>query len=157
MIALLDNTVLSNFALVGRADLLHAVFANTASITEQVAAEFQAGVASGRLPHTDLSWLPVVGLAVQELLVYQELRKHLNAGEAACLAWAAHKECIVFTDDRDARELASQMQIPVSGTIGVLLRLNDLGRISITEADALLRAMVAHGYRSPVTTLAQLR
>lgn len=157
MIALLDNTVLSNFALTDRIDLLQAAFANAVSITEQVAAEFHAGVAGSRLPQTDLSWLPVLRLTKKELHLYEGLCKHLNAGEAACLAWAANKECIVFTDDRDARELASQMQIPVSGTIGVLLRLNDLGRLSITEANALLAAMVAYGYRSPVTTLAQLR
>jgi predicted nucleic acid-binding protein len=126
VIALLDNTVLSNFVLIGETNLLPIALGDTANTTVQVLAEFQAGVATGKLPSTESSWLPALSLTDEELPIYQELRAHLNAGEAACLAVATQKKCIVFTDDRDARKLAVQMQIPVSGTIGVLLRLVDL-------------------------------
>jgi len=62
----------------------------------------------------------------------------------------------VFTDDRDAREIAADMQIPVSGTLGLLVRLVDQGALSLQEADDPLRRMIASGYRSPVTQLADI-
>lgn len=156
MTALLDNTVLSNFALSGKTHLLEMALGGNASTTPQVMVEFQNGVAAGRLPQADLSWLAVRPLGEAELAVYTDLRSRLNAGEAACLAWAYQKNCIVFTDDRDARETASQLQIPVSGTLGVLLRLIDLRELTLGQADAILHEMIASGYRSPLSTLAPL-
>jgi len=48
------------------------------------------------------------------------------------------------------------MQIPVSGTLGLLVRLVDQGFLSLQEADDLLRRMIVAGYRSPVTRLAEI-
>lgn len=156
MTALLDNTVLSNFARIGKTHLLEMAFDGAASTTEQAMTEFQNGIATGKLPETDLSWLAVLSLQEKERSVYQKLRSRLDAGEAACLAWAYGRKSIVFTDDRDARETASQMQIPVSGTLGVLLRLIDLRVLTLVQADAILNEMIALGYRSPLSTLASL-
>jgi predicted nucleic acid-binding protein len=92
-------------------------------------------------------------LEAAEIPRYHQLLRTLNAGEAACLAMALARECRVLTDDRDARELARHLQIPLSGTLGVLMRLVDIGYLSLDEADALLSQMVAAGYRSSVTAL----
>ena len=59
----------------------------------------------------------------------------------------------ILTDDRDARELARHLQVPLSGTLGVLTRLVDIEHLSLEEADSLLLRMIASGYRSPVTSL----
>ena len=76
--------------------------------------------------------------------------------EAACLAVAAHRNGRVLTDDRDARKLAAQMKIPVSGTLGVLLRLVQIDALTLPEANNMLKQMIAQGYRSPVEKLDDL-
>jgi len=50
MTLLLDNTVLSNFALVNRIELLATALGADIATTPQVLAEFRTGVALGRLP-----------------------------------------------------------------------------------------------------------
>lgn len=156
MTVLLDNTVLSNFALVERPDLLRAALGTAAATTADVMAEFEAGVELGRVPETDWSWLRTMTLSPTEQALYQQLQQHLNTGEAACLALAFHREARVLTDDRDARGLAGQMRIPVSGTVGVLVRLIKIKHLTLIEADSLLGEMIAKGYRSPIETLESL-
>ncbi|MBC8450221.1 MAG: DUF3368 domain-containing protein, partial [Chloroflexi bacterium] len=153
MIALLDNTVLSNFAAVGRPDLVQLALGEEAAVTEAVWSELQTGIRIGKLPAQDWSWLPVLALTEAEWSLYHLLAQRLNAGEASCLALAAIRGYRVFTDDRDARQLAAEWRIPVSGTLGLLLRLHDLQVLSLTEADALLAGMIATGYRSPIVSL----
>jgi hypothetical protein len=83
MLALLDNTVLSNFAIVSRVDLLHAAIENAATVP-QVLDEFHAGVLSGRIPPVDWSWLSVLSLTSEEQALFAKIALHLNKGEAAC-------------------------------------------------------------------------
>jgi predicted nucleic acid-binding protein len=156
VILLLDNTVLSNFVLVNQVELLSVALGNEIATTTQVAAEFRSGVARGRLPETKLDWLAVLELSPEELNLFHELLKRVNAGEAACLALAAHRGGRVLTDDRDARKLAAQMQIPVSGTVGVLLRLVQTDVLTLSAANEILGRMIANGYRSPVSKLDDL-
>ena len=156
MIILIDNTVLSNFTLVQRIDLLQQAVGPTAAIPAHVKQEFDTGVQRKRLPTTDLSWLPVLTLSTNEQRVYQQFLQKLNAGEAACLAIASQRQGRVLTDDRDARLLANQLNVPISGTLGVLLRLQTLKLLSLSQADALLAEMITKGYRSPVQSLQEL-
>lgn len=97
MILLLDNTVLSNFALAERMELLPQALAGNASTTPQVMKEFETGVALGRLPGIDLGWLEVVTLRAEEDALFEEHLARVNTGEAACLAVAArsiHAGCV---------------------------------------------------------------
>ncbi len=66
---------------------------------------------------------------------------------------AITRGCRVLTDDRDARELARHLRIPISGTLGVLTRLVDIGHFTLNEANDLLLQMIATGYYSPVSSL----
>jgi predicted nucleic acid-binding protein len=43
-------------------------------------------------------------------------------GEASWLAIGMHRKASIFTDDFDARKVAQRTGIPVSGTIGVLIK-----------------------------------
>lgn len=156
MIALLDNTLLSNFTGIKRPDLVRLALGEDAATSEAAWTELQAGIHIGKLPTQDWSWLPVLALAEAEIPLCHLLLEHLNAGEASCLAIAAARRYRVFTDDRDARELAARWRIPVSGTLGVLIRLIDLKVLSLSEADALLAEMITAGYRSPVISLQEL-
>ena len=156
MIALLDNTVMSKFAAIERPDLLRTAFGSGLATSQQAFDELQAGMRQDKLPNLDWSWLPVWTLEESESTHYDRFLARLNAGEAACLAIALTRRCRILTDDRDARELAHRLKIPLSGTLGVLVRLIDIGSLSLAEADALLAQMIAKGYRSPITSLQRL-
>jgi predicted nucleic acid-binding protein len=150
---LLDNTVLSNFAIVQRPELLRVAFGDVLATSEDVFEELNAGILSGKLPALDWSWLPIWTLDDAERVHYERFLQTLNAGEASCLAMALGRNCQFLTDDRDARELAGRLQVPISGTLGVLIRLVDIDAIELREAELLLTAMIAAGYRSPTASL----
>ena len=156
MIALLDNTVLSNFALVYRSELIRYALGDNAATVQEVYQELLTGVQLGKVPQCDWTWLSVLQLTEAERAIYQALREHLNSGEAACLAMAANRHYVVFTDDRDARKIAVQMQVPVSGTLGLFVLLIEQGNISLSESNALLADMIRAGYRSPIKDLSEL-
>lgn len=156
MLILLDNTVLSNFAIVRRADLLHTALEKAATVP-QVLNEFHAGTLNGRVPPVDWSWLSIIDLTTEEQLLFTRIALHLNDGEAACLAVAVSRRGQIITDDRDAREVAAQMRVSVSGAIGLLIRLVSIGILNVPQADQLLGEMISAGYRSPITSLTQIR
>jgi len=153
---LLDNTVLSNFALVNRIELLTKALGSQIATTPQVIDEFNVGVAKGRLPETKLDWLEVINLESEEETLFHELLIRVNAGEAACVSVASQRNGRILTDDRDARKLAAQLKIPVSGTLGILLRLVQIEALTLSEANEILGLMVTSGYRSPVEKLEDL-
>jgi predicted nucleic acid-binding protein len=147
---------MSNFPAIERLDLLRTAFGSRLATSQQAFDELQSGVRLSKLPSLDWSWLPVWTLEEEEVPHYHRLLSRLNAGEAACLAMALIRNCRILTDDRDAREFARHLKIPLSGTLGVLVRLIDLGVLNLDDADALLSQMVTAGYRSPVTSLQDL-
>ncbi len=151
-LVLADTTVLSNFAQVGRQDLLRQAFPGL-SAPRAVCEELSAGERLGRVPRGDWSWLGTVELSAIESLRAADLERTLQAGEAACLAVAEARGSLVLTDDSAARRLAGNLGLQVSGTIGALVRLVRREVLSLPEADALLTEMMARGYRSPVRSL----
>lgn len=63
----------------------------------------------------------------------------------------------VVTDDRSARQQARAWNIPLSGTIGVLLEAIDTGLLMLDDANAVLADMIIQAnYRAPVTDLGEL-
>lgn len=153
----LDNTVMSNFALVGRTDWLRKVWPGMMTTSEEAWAELQAGIRRGRIPDIDWSWLTVLSLTEEERKARDELMPPLDEGEAACLALARSRGYAFLTDDRVARREARRLGVPLSGTIGVLKSLVHEGRVSLEEADEALQQMIALGYHSPVRSLSELR
>ena len=156
MILLLDNTVLSNFALVNHIDLLPVALGSQIATTPQVVDEYTEGVAKGILPDIKWDWLIIVDMDIEEETLFQEYLQRLNAGEVACLAVATQRKGRILTDDRDARKLAAQLKIPISGTLGILLRLVQFGDLKLPDANRILEQMVNKGYRSPVERLDDL-
>ena len=148
---LIDNTVLSNFAKVGRADLIRKVF-NRVYVTEQVLEEFRRGVKRGVLPDVNLDF-EVLKLKGEETELYDALRDKLGKGEASCLAIAKHRNMKFLTDDSDARKMANVLGVPVSGTIGVLVRCVEKGLITKKEANRILKEMIKKGFYSPISDL----
>jgi predicted nucleic acid-binding protein len=67
-----------------------------------------------------------------------------------------HRDFMVLTDDADARRWAHRAEIPVSGTIGLLVQLVQGKVVTLAEANSLLTDMRENGYYSPVTRLDEL-
>lgn len=74
---LLDNTILTNFALVGRAELVTRLWPTAACTTAAVVAEYGVGVAEGLLPADAWADLSVVELTGEEeaSLLFLRLRQ----------------------------------------------------------------------------------
>ncbi len=156
MTVLLDNTVLSNFSIVRRPDLVRAAFVEQVGTTDQAFQEMQDGVAIGKIPACDWDWLARVTLTPVEEVRFETFHEYLGAGEASCLAVARERGYRLATDDKDARRLARQLGISLAGTIGILAILVKQGQLPLVEGDRLLQYMIAAGYRSPLTTLEDL-
>jgi predicted nucleic acid-binding protein len=153
MTVLLDNTVLSNFAIVRRSDLVHSAFVEQVGTTEQAFAEMQDGVTIGKVPSCDWDWLARVKLTPGEQGQFETFCEHLGEGEASCLAVARERRYRLATDDKDARRLARQLGISLTGTVGILAILVKQGQITLVEGDRFLHEMVAAGYHAPLMTL----
>ena len=153
---LLDNTVLTNLALVGQTGLVKRLWPVTACTTPQVLDEYALGAASGLLPAEAWSDLLAVTLTEEETIFAAGLSVRLGEGERSCLAVAVHRHGLLASDDLDARRASQGYDIPTTGTIGILVLCVRRGHLSAGEADALLSNMIALGYRSPVASLSLL-
>ena len=151
---LLDNTVLSNFALVRCTELVIGMEFICVT-TQQAWREFWMGVAAQKLPSDAWAGLAVFDLTEVEREFWRNLPS-LGAGEASCLAVAYHRQAILATDDAKARKIARQWNLKITGTIGILLAAVRQDRITLPEANRLLEQMMAAGFRSPVSDLADI-
>lgn len=153
MFLVLDNSVLSNFALVGRVDLLPRLWPGRLVTAPAAWDELRRGIELGRVPVGEWSWLQVLELTLDEETACGEWVPPLDIGESACLAMAHARGYGFLTDDRVARREARRLGVPLSGTIGVLRSLVDAGSVSLGEANATLQRMIGAGYRVPVDVL----
>ena len=153
----LDNTVMSNFGLIRRADWLRQLGRSDFITVQEAWEELQAGIARDILPQNDWTWLQVEQLTAKENERVAEMTPPLDLGEAACLALAQSRGYGVLTDDRLARRHARLMGIPLSGTLGVLKLLADKGFVTFPMADEALRQLISLGYFSPIVSLKELR
>jgi predicted nucleic acid-binding protein len=153
--AVVDNTVLSNFAHIQQPTLLATAFDQPVTV-RAVIDELEVGVRNARIPSVDWSWLPVIELTDDERVTAERLNQTLGRGEAECIALAKSRQWIVLTDDRDARRAAQEVNLIVSGTLGALMNLVRGTALSLIEADEFLTTMKQRGYRCPVNSLSEL-
>lgn len=148
----LDTTAPSNFAYVGRMDLLEAL--PRVCTVPSVRSELRAGVGSYPYLQRALEALgdaiPVVNLDDSIEARTGELAGHLDPGEAQAFAVADVYDGTLVTDDGQARTLARNEAISVTGSIGVLVRAVEDERISVSDATRWLKQWVDEtDYRAP--------
>jgi predicted nucleic acid-binding protein len=99
-------------------------------------------------------WLRIVAPESEaEHKLRSEFDLLLDPGEASCLALAASRGLILVTDDLAARRLAQEKDVPLTGTVGILLALVREDSLSLAEANAMLAGMIERRYRSLVDRL----
>jgi len=150
---LLDNTVLSNLALVGQMDLVFRLWADRVASTTDVLSEYEVAAQAGLLPAHAWIDLPVVELTSQEVAMSETFSRHLGHGERSCLIVAHLRGGLFASDDADARAAARRLDVPVTGTLGILALAVRRQLLTLAQANALLADMVAVGYRSPMERL----
>ncbi len=150
---LLDNTVLSNLALVGQMDLVFRLWAGRVASTPEVLSEYEDAARAGLLPPHAWTDLPVVELTTQEVAMSKTFSRRLGRGERSCLAVAHLRGGLFASDDADARAAARRLGIRVTGTLGILALTVRRELLTLAQANALLADMVAAGYRSPMERL----
>jgi predicted nucleic acid-binding protein len=107
-------------------------------------------------PATD-GWLELVTLTSEELRLMTSLPPKLHRGEGACLCMARQRGWGFLSDDRAARLQSALWEIPVTGTLGVLVLAIENGLLAVEQGNAILQEMILQArYRSPVTDLGLL-
>ena len=159
---IVNNTVLSNFAAVGRLDVLRRAVLGVL-ITRQVYDEVLSAIEHGHQFQeltareiTDRKWIRLAQLQINELADYAALRRSLGLGEASSLIVARRKGVPFLTDDLKARKLCDAEGVAFSGTLGVLQEAVRRHVLELAEADNILTQMIANGYFSPVHSLGEL-
>jgi predicted nucleic acid-binding protein len=148
MLIIANTCTLSNFAAVGQLELLQSRF-ETLYISEQVFDEIQEGLTQGYdfytnlkqqiFPFSDTGWLHLITMdTVDELMTFNRLLSKLHTGEASCLSIAHHRQWLFLSDDKAARQQARAMNVPISGTLGVLLSLVKQNKLPLVEASPVI-------------------
>lgn len=154
---IVDTTVLTNFTLINREDILMKVFEDGIFTTREVMKELQQGEKRGVFPKRNWNWVKVLQVETdQEQHTFELLKQRLGAGEASCLSLAVNRLLKFLTDDRDARKNAQRRGVPVSGTIGILIIAIKKSIISLENGNRILFKMIENGYYSPYNALNEL-
>ena len=148
----LDTSVLSNFAHVDRVELVCTL---PRSVTvPAVRDELERGVQSHPYLQRAVTALdadiPVVTPSATAANLETTLLETLDPGEAQALAVAEAVDGTVVTDDGDGRAVATRRDVPVTGSIGLLVRFVEDGDLTAETADAFLKRWIDEaGFRSP--------
>ncbi len=154
-----DTVTLANFALADAIHLIADRYGRRAILTSEVLSEVENGIAAGRSQLRSIetlvanNQLALVQLTTGERHSKLSLIQNLGMGEASCIACASHRKGIVVSDDRAARAACKSLDIPLTGTIGILLALVRDAILSGKDADAVLTAMIHQGFYSPVSSI----
>ena len=155
MSVVVNNTVISNFAAVGRLDLLQELI-GTIYITPEVIEEIEQGIKRNYLfleeavrIINDEDWLLVTELGRKERELFKNMPNNLGSGERSCLAIAYIRDWAFLSDDKPARHYAKKNHISLSGTFGILNTAIDKNILSEYQANEILQIMIKNNYRSP--------
>jgi predicted nucleic acid-binding protein len=124
-----NNTPLVALWVLGRLDLLRDLYGEVL-VPEAVHQEFIATETALRQAALDSSsWIKVVSLDnPQHARVYVGL----DQGEAEVLALAEEREAgLVIVDERKGRRYANRLDIPLTGTLGLLLLAKERGLVAL--------------------------
>ncbi len=127
-----DSTCLIGLERVGKLDILPALF-DSVMIPPEVEREFGGNFA----------WLKVEN--VTNNLLVAALQMTVDAGEAEAIALASEKNCLLITDDKQARAAAKRLGVNIIGTVGILICAKQNGIVS--EIKPILDALDENKFR----------
>jgi len=152
----LDNTILTNFAFAKHPEILFQLWPGQVCTTEAVLKEYQAGAVLFEALAGYWQALPIEKLTGQEEQWSIQLLHSLGIGEVSCLTATFHRNGVFASDDRKARRVAMQFNIPVFGSVGILYQAVKAKLIPLNAGQQILEDMIAAGYYAPVQNLKDL-
>lgn len=81
---------------------------------------------------------------VGNTLAVESLSMYLDAGESEAIVLAKEKNGLLIIDDGDGRKAAKNMNVDITGTVGILLKAGRDGKIDLRES---LDELNACGFR----------
>jgi len=155
----LDATVISNYASTNSVEFLVHVL-EAPIIVSAVRDEIEQGVDLG---HEYLARAVEAfdeGLAVSDIppeIGRASLRERLDPGEAEALRGAVERDGTIATDDLAARRLATELDVPVTGSVGLLVLGIKREHIDSETADEWIETWRdERGYYAPVESVSEL-
>lgn len=156
-----DTVSLSNFIFSEATSILEKRYKGRACITREVFNEISTGISTyPKLKMIDdlidNQVFSIISLSKSEHSMFRELIGNLGRGEASCIAAAKIRSLIVVTDDRAARNVCVQKNIPLTGTIGISKAAVVDGQVTLSQANEIHQKMVDSGFYSPIKNLADI-
>ncbi len=144
----IDNTVLSNFAVVGKIKLLHEILKCGAFTTKEVETEFRYKRSfRGIKIKFDVVRTNARDLEDFERVLQLTGPKGLHSGEISCILSVINgKADTVLTDDNLARKYCKREGIEVHGTVFVLVLAVKEKILTLDQAENILKEMKEKGY-----------
>jgi len=113
-----DTSCLILYDKINKLEILRDTFVELI-VTDEVAEEF-----GGELP----DWIAIQQITNQAQ--YLELAKNLGKGEASSITLALEfNDSLLVIDERKGRKVAEEMKIEIIGSLGVLIKAKEKGRI----------------------------
>lgn len=145
MIIVSDTTPLSELAKVEQLHLLHELF-GLVIIPQEVYAELTTGNHPAAQLVPILDWLEIRSLADNQQSKVFQLDFNLDLGESAAIALAEELNADqLLIDERAARRVAISRQLPIIGTVGILVLAKQRGLLECVKV--VLDALIANGMR----------
>lgn len=154
----LDATVLSNFAYLDRVSALQVLSRPIAvpAVRDEVAAGAEAYPYLRNAVTALSDTIPVVDVDDDSRALRDELADQLDRGEAVSFVIAEIHDGLLVTDDGAARALARERGVRLTGTIGVLIELVEVGDIDESTTDTWLKRLIDEtDYRAPSRELSE--
>lgn len=149
----LDTSVLSNFARTDDLDLLDEIPARFVTV-EAVIGELQRGVETHGYEFLQRA-LGAIDVINVETDPGEELAG-LDQGEIGAIHAARKRDGTVVLDDGLARDRARELGVPLTGSVGLVIRLVRQGTISEDEANTIHEQWVSEGrFRSHVESITE--
>jgi predicted nucleic acid-binding protein len=137
-----DANSIVDFAKTARLPLLDRLFESRALVSDFVVNELAAASIEWKRAQV------VVLKAESELQLFEDIRRNnppLGAGEVGAITVASLRRAGLITNDRQARRAASELGIPVSGSLAILRYAVEVGTLTGEEAVRLLSEMIVAG------------
>lgn len=138
-----NSTPLIALSKIGKIELLHEYFDQIyipKAVYEEVVVN--GGILYGAEEVAKADWIIVED--VGNTLAVESLSMYLDAGESEAIVLAKEKNGLLIIDDGDGRKAATNMNIDITGTVGVLLKAGMDGKIDLRES---LDELNACGFR----------
>ena len=124
-----NTTPISNFLHLGQMEILKTIFKEL-HVPMAVYSEIEAYFSGDNQWQECLNDKFIIRVEVQTSPKIKEFMTHLHMGEAEALCLCIENNAqLCLLDDRDARIIARLNNIPISGTLGVLMKAKKMGII----------------------------